>query len=57
MTSTGPEGWSHHPSIQRDLRLPFPAPVREASQVGEQIQLLLSAAHACPKRRHLPARP
>ncbi|KOV11175.1 MULTISPECIES: DUF2470 domain-containing protein [Streptomyces] len=42
---------------RRDLRLPFPAPVREASQVGEQIQLLLSAAQACPKRRHLPARP
>ncbi|MFF8258904.1 DUF2470 domain-containing protein [Streptomyces virginiae] len=42
---------------QRDLRLPFPAPVREVSRVGEQIQLLLSAAHACPKRRHLPARP
>lgn len=41
---------------QRDLRLPFPAPVREASQVGEQIQLLLAAAQACPRRRHLPAR-
>uniref|UniRef100_A0AAU2JJL6 DUF2470 domain-containing protein n=1 Tax=Streptomyces sp. NBC_00049 TaxID=2903617 RepID=A0AAU2JJL6_9ACTN len=42
---------------QRDLRLPFPAPLRDASQAGEQIQLLLAAARACPRRRHLPARP
>ncbi|MFD6967532.1 DUF2470 domain-containing protein [Streptomyces sp. NPDC059979] len=42
---------------QRDLRLPFPAPLRDASQVGEQIQHLLVAARACPGRRHLPARP
>ncbi|MFJ1567979.1 DUF2470 domain-containing protein [Streptomyces erythrochromogenes] len=41
---------------QRDLRLPFPAPVSEASEVGEQIRLLLAAAQACPRRRHPPAR-
>ncbi len=42
---------------QRDLRLPFPAPLRDASQGGDQIRHLLAAARTCPRHRRLPARP
>ncbi|MFD5619626.1 DUF2470 domain-containing protein [Streptomyces yangpuensis] len=41
---------------QRDLHLPFPSPVHDATQAGEQIRLLLTAARTCPGHRHLPAR-
>lgn len=42
---------------QRDVRLPFASPLREAAHVGDQIQHLLAAARACRHRRRLPARP
>ena len=38
-----------------DVRLPFVTPVREIDQVGDQIQALLAAAHACPRQRRLRA--
>ncbi|MFG2341233.1 DUF2470 domain-containing protein [Streptomyces yangpuensis] len=41
---------------QRDLHLPFPSPAHDATQAGEQIRLLLTAARSCPRRHHLPAR-
>ncbi|MEU6314310.1 DUF2470 domain-containing protein [Streptomyces sp. NPDC047014] len=39
-----------YPRNQRDLRLPFPTPVREAPRVAEQLQLLLTEAPAYPMR-------
>ncbi len=36
---------------RRDIRLAFPARVREPAQAGEQIRQLVAAARACPNRR------
>ncbi|OKK04550.1 hypothetical protein AMK26_14540 [Streptomyces sp. CB03234] len=38
----------------RDVRILFPAPVREPGQAGEQIRHLLAAARACPHHRRVP---
>ncbi|WP_455356154.1 DUF2470 domain-containing protein [Streptomyces sp. SYSU K217416] len=40
-----------------DLRLPFPTPLREAAELGDRIQGLLSAARICRHRRHASSRP
>ncbi|MFF4604974.1 DUF2470 domain-containing protein [Streptomyces sp. NPDC001339] len=41
----------------RDIRVPFPRPVREPAQAGEQVQRLLAAARTCPRRRRASSRP
>ncbi|MGW7465283.1 DUF2470 domain-containing protein [Streptomyces xantholiticus] len=41
----------------RDIRVPFSAPVHAAAEVGDRIQTLLAAAHACPRRRRQSPRP
>ncbi|GAU67087.1 hypothetical protein SSP35_04_01680 [Streptomyces sp. NBRC 110611] len=40
----------------RDIRIPFPGPVREPADTGEQVQRLLAAARTCPRRRRASSR-
>ncbi|MFG3189591.1 DUF2470 domain-containing protein [Streptomyces omiyaensis] len=41
----------------RDLRLPFPAPARDAAEAGERIRRLLSAPCRCPHHSSARSRP
>ncbi|MBT2526589.1 DUF2470 domain-containing protein [Streptomyces sp. ISL-99] len=46
-----------HAGAQHDVRLPFPAPLRDAAEAGGQVQALLAAARACRRRYGAPSRP
>ncbi|MCZ7461833.1 DUF2470 domain-containing protein [Streptomyces sp. WMMC940] len=46
-----------HPHSQRDVLLPFPAPVRDPGHAGDRVRELLAEARACRRGSRLPSRP